>query len=68
MHSLPSWFGLLFHPATWIAAGAVLVLLILIVMRKHLLYVATTILFLVWDASKRVRGWWRRNLRGGSNG
>lgn len=68
MHALLSWFGLLFHPATWIAAGALLMVLILIVARTHLLYVATTLLFLVWDACKRVRGWWRRNVRGGSNG
>ncbi|WVR18303.1 hypothetical protein y223_00023 [Bordetella phage PY223] len=29
-------------------------------MRKALLYIATTALFVVWDACKRVRGWWRR--------
>lgn len=28
--------------------------------KKAFLYVAGTVLFIVWDGCKRLRGWWRR--------
>lgn len=62
MHALPSYFGLLFHPLTWIVVGLILIALL----RKPIGKVAVALFFVVWDKSKRVARWWRNTFGGGN--